>query len=298
MPPKLAKVPVIPKPFSGKAQEDASKYIISFERAAKCNLWNDDTKLAYFPVYLEGTAALWFKSYSKHPNFPNKTWNEVSTAFKDAFTSTSRVEIAELKLLARKQRVGESAEDYIYEMIDLCENAEPGMAESKKIRFIIKGMRPTFLEKINFLDPKTLEELLAYVRKMYETRLLLTHSDEIQEVLGIETQQPDKSALDHITEAMNKMLIVINKQNEKMDTLALQKEELGKEKCKHCSGEHSSNNCPNCYTCGQPGHISRRCYRNTSNPRFSNGYGRQYSRGRGRGAVRGIWRGRSNTYSE
>jgi len=71
-----------------------------------------------------------------------------------------------------------------------------------------------------------LDELLAYVRKMYETRLLYTHSEEIQEQLDIETQQPVKSTLNQIIEALNKMLVVMNKHIEKIDTLALQEQEM------------------------------------------------------------------------
>lgn len=61
---------------------------------------------------------------------------------------------------------------------------------------------------------------------MYETRLLYTHSEEIQEQLDIETQQPVKSTLNQIIEALNKMLVVMNKHIEKIDTLALQEQEM------------------------------------------------------------------------
>jgi len=37
-----------------------------------------------------------------------------------AFLSTAKVEVKERNLNTRKQRIRESAEDYLYEMVDLC----------------------------------------------------------------------------------------------------------------------------------------------------------------------------------
>ena len=151
---KPTKVPVVPKFFKGTPEEDSEKYIIQFERAAQCNNWDDDAKKRYLPVYLEGTAQLWFQDWSREHNIASTTWASFVDTFKYAFLSVAKVDVAERKLYSRKQKLGESAEDYLYEMLDLCHAVDEKMPEAKIVRYIVKGLIPTFLRKSQYLRPQ------------------------------------------------------------------------------------------------------------------------------------------------
>ena len=203
---KPTKVPVIPKPFKGLSTEDPEKYLIQFERVATCNNWDEDNKKKYFPVYLEGTANLWFQDYSRKNNIATTTWLAITTAFRAAFMSVAKIEVAERRLSQRKQTIGESAEDYLYDMLDLCHAVDDTMQEAKVVRYIIKGLRPTFLEKVNLADPKTISELLEVIRKIHETKYLI---NSYEGEVNVVQQQPN----DKLVELMEKLSSLMVEQN-------------------------------------------------------------------------------------
>jgi len=206
---KATKVPVVPKILKGTPDEDPEKYLIQFERAAICNNWNDNCKERYLPVYLEGTANTWFQNWSRNNNIATITWAGFKPIFTKAFLSTAKVEVAERKLNTRKQRIGESAEDYLYEMVDLCYAVDELMPEAKVVRHIIKGLRPTFLEKVNMHDPKTIAEALELIRKIHETRYLVNANEE--DILSI---QPTVDELAKTNELIEKLTSLMIQQNE------------------------------------------------------------------------------------
>jgi len=47
------------------------------------------------------------------------------------FLSTTKVEVKERNLNTRKQRIGESEEDYVYEMVDICYAVDELMPEAQ-----------------------------------------------------------------------------------------------------------------------------------------------------------------------
>jgi len=186
---KPAKVAVIPSKFSGRSNEDPFKYLQNFELAAVSNLWTDDLRLTGLPNYLTDTALLWYHGYVKDRNAAATalagapctakiTWDELRTDLQKGFRTVASKEVAEEKLQARKQKVGESPEDYVYSKLDLLHDFEHSMPLDQKIRHIIKGLRPSYLERIHVMNPQTIEEVIIAIRKIAETQFMIAQNIE------------------------------------------------------------------------------------------------------------------------
>jgi len=204
---KPSKVAVIPQKFSGRSTEDPFKYLQNFELAAHSNLWADDLKLRALPNYLSDTALLWYHSYVKDRNSAATvlagapctakiTWAELTSELQKAFRTVASKEVAEEKLYARKQLIGESPEDYVYSKLDLINDYEPNMAEDQKIRHIIKGLRASYLEKIHIQAPKTVEEVITAIRKIAETQYMIAQNLDSNVTTSVCTP-------DHLKELLN-----------------------------------------------------------------------------------------------
>ena len=250
---KPTKVPVVPKTFSGKATEDPDHYLIAFDRAAKCNNWTEDCKMTYLPVYLEGTANFWYQNWFK--NQAVITWKSLETAFKKAFNSVAKTEVAEQKLQARKQLLGETPEDYIYEMIDLCAKADPAMPVAKQVRTIIKGLRPSYLEKVHLLDPQTIGQLLEAVRKVHEAKYLVEVREE--SVMAVQPVLP-------VSELSSWMAQVDKTLREQASMIRNVTAPRNMGQSTYGRGRGRINNRGDarqlvCWNCSQPGHLKSQC---------------------------------------
>jgi hypothetical protein len=188
---KASKVAIIPTTFGGRLDEDAFKYLQKFELVSISNHWTDDIKVIQLPNYLVGTAEKWFLNWKRErkasyvppasaPTAPQPpiTWAELTAALQLAFKNVGSKDIAEQKLLARKQKAGETAEDYLYSKLDLINDYDEFMPVASKIRYIVKGLRPSYLEKINFIGPTTIAEVLDGIRRISESSYLIEHREE------------------------------------------------------------------------------------------------------------------------
>jgi len=181
---KPAKIAVVPPKFSGRLNEDAFKYLQNFQLAAISNVWTDDLKIKAIPNYLTDTALNWYHSYVRDrnaaatlaagaPATAKITWTEFVDDIQKAFKTVASKEVAEQKLNDRKQQIGEGPEDYVYSMLDLLNDFNSDMQDESRIRYIIKGLRASYLEKIHFLAPKTIPDLIAAIRRIAETQFMI-----------------------------------------------------------------------------------------------------------------------------
>jgi len=149
-----------------------------FIRVSISNQWPDDVKVIQLPNYLTGTAELWYVTWLDNRNKAAAAtaagvtavgWDELTKALQKAFKNVAHQEVAEHKLLSRKQKIGESAEDYVYSMLDLIQDFDPCISETSKVRRIIKGLKPLHLENINPMQISTIKDVLDAIRKVAET---------------------------------------------------------------------------------------------------------------------------------
>ncbi|CAL8077639.1 unnamed protein product [Orchesella dallaii] len=253
---KPKRVAVIPKTFSGSREQDPEKHLKQYERAAACNHWDEATKLLYFPVYLDGTATLWYENFEKKlkDNGVELSWLIIPDAFKKGFTTIARADVAERKLHVRKQHVGESAEDYVYEIVDLCRKVDNNMPEDRIVRTTIKGLRPAFLDRINLMQPNTINEVLECIRKVQETKFLVDCQTEQSEVIAVSREDNEmKNMINQLNENLAKQTDAVTKLIEKL-TMPQQPPRA-------------------CYNCGLTNHIARNCIR----PRINQPRPQQYN---------------------
>jgi hypothetical protein len=235
------KLNVVPTRFSSRNEQDPEKYIEKFELASECNNWLPEHRLKFLPTYLDGTAFTWYINYKKEfdrramaaarvldPKNPQPVpldYPTLKTDFIDAFPSIAKIEVAERKLDKRRQLSSESPEDYMYDMFDLCKAFDPHMPEDAIVRKTIKGLRPGYLEKINFADPQNMDDLLKAIRKIKETNYLLDQTFETQSTLAVlpATQKTDpevSKALLALNEALSSQTSLIQKLQQQQNKMA------------------------------------------------------------------------------
>lgn len=85
--------------------------------------------------------------------------------FIKAFTSSGyRLKIYS-KIINRRQRSDETAQSYCYDILSLCTKLNPEMPESEKILHLLRGLKPTLLQRVMMYDPASCAELLQYAKR-------------------------------------------------------------------------------------------------------------------------------------
>jgi hypothetical protein len=170
-----------PSVFSGKSGEDAADWMDRYEVLADYNRWTDADKRTNFGIYLEGPARQWFQCLT-----PPNDWGDTAAVaakqqqaatpairgmrsiFIREFLQDSYASYQESRLRKRKQGINEPAAEYYYEIINLCRLMDPNMSEEAKLHHLYEGLKPTLVEKIWVLQPKTCANFLAAVRRHTE----------------------------------------------------------------------------------------------------------------------------------
>lgn len=168
------KLAIIPQKFSGEDEECSREFIESFEQAASSNNWTQDICVIQFPNYLIRTAAKWWRAYknaTRRAAATAPTWKEIQDAFLSAFAS-SGILAAELRLDTRKQFFEENPEQYVFDIISLCDKVDAGMSNERRVRFLLRNMDEFYLSRIMPLDPKTPQDVLVHMRRVAEIETL------------------------------------------------------------------------------------------------------------------------------
>ncbi|OXA38364.1 Retrovirus-related Pol polyprotein from transposon opus [Folsomia candida] len=259
---KPVKLGVIPSTFSGRADQDPYKYLQRFELAAQANSWDETIKTAQLQNYLADTALLWLHKYLKEqnaqataaasgtPTIAKIKWKDITEALQKAFRTVASKEVAEDKMLARKQRSGESPEDYVYAKIDLISDYESDMDETTQVRHIVRGLKPLYFEKIYPQNLKTVEEVLNQIRRISDTQFLITKYEEVNSVAPATKAVAD---LSKILELQNKQHA---QQMDKMMEVFTTQFKFQNNKTQNFSQQ---NNLVQCANCGKRNHNANQC---------------------------------------
>ena len=163
--PDRVKVPnsvVDPGTFSGLSTENVCHYLRHFETVARASDWDGGRKCKYLPCFLRGAARSWYENFITYTTEADLTWEILSAALLSNFNSQSFKELAIAKLGMRFQGDTEAFESYFYDVLNFCTTIDPVMNEESKVRYILRGMRPTLVEKIYPLGCKTTAEVLQH----------------------------------------------------------------------------------------------------------------------------------------
>lgn len=149
--------PRTPKPFYGEAFEDAEDWLEQFERTANFNGWNEQRKLHNVYYSLEEAARTWFENNEADMS----TWQEFRQRLLKTYVSIDRKEKAEAALHARIQCPNESVAMYAEDMARLFRRADSSMADDKKVRHLMRGVKQEIFDGLVRNPPRTTSEFIA-----------------------------------------------------------------------------------------------------------------------------------------
>ena len=258
---------VAPRNFSG--QEDINDWINHFKHIAKCNNWSDRLQLNRIPIYLTGTAEMWFSEFMRESEEKGEalTIQNVLDGLINAFRPQNYRSLNHSALINRRQRIGESFHDYYIDMVNLCRKVNPLMSEQDKFMYITNNMRSTLIERVMILQPKSCKELLEKCKACEEIEGLANNRPDYNCFLvsGLQARQstdqtPAKleTSESAILEQFDKLL---DNFGEKIVN-SLQRPNNFPRNQRTVDGK------PICNSCGLAGHFARTCYRNRN--RYTN----------------------------
>jgi len=161
-------MPRAPCIFSGNATtQDANKWLKDFDRIATYNRWDEQMRLANVVFYLADTARQWFDNNEDKIS----NWTEFCKLLEEAFCQKDeRKHQAERTLLTRAQRVDETSESYIQDVLSLGHRVNPSMPEDEKVAHIMKGIIEDLYQTLIVQEYRTAEELVARCRLIENLR--------------------------------------------------------------------------------------------------------------------------------
>ncbi|KZS10212.1 Uncharacterized protein APZ42_025365 [Daphnia magna] len=273
--------------FSGKGGEDAADWMDRYEVLADYNRWTDADKRANFGIYLEGPARQWFQRLT-----PPNGWGDTAAVaatqqqtrtpaisgmrsiFIKEFLQDSYAGYQERKLRIRKQGTNEPTAKYYYEIINLCRLMDPNMSEEAKLHHLYEGLKPTLVEKILVLLPKTCIDFLAAVRRHTEAAELACNKGWAVHMLEEEREREEEKSVaaatsrDNEEPSLKQLLEVV--QQLQGEIVAMKKRGGRKERSRADNGTTQSQNEATppqrtadgrqiCFYCKAKGHIKRYC---------------------------------------
>lgn len=156
-----------PRKFNGTDGNDAEDWLSMFERVSNHNRWDDKNKLINVPFSLTGLAETWCNNNESR----NKTWSSFRCNFMEVFGRPSLRKLqAEQRLRVRGQQSGETFTSYIEDVIDLCKRVDPSMAETEKVRHILKGVDDDAFQMLLSKDPRTVVDVARLCQSFDELR--------------------------------------------------------------------------------------------------------------------------------
>ena len=142
-----------PPIFEGKPQEDVVAWLEEYQETAEFNLWAPDESLRHVRWALAGFAKNCYRNLNPQP----ATFPEFRQAIQGAFKNPAYDSGIAAQLRHRKQGIDESPVIYCFDKLHLCSRVDPRMAEGVKVDHLIRGMKPTLVERIypyiNFANP-------------------------------------------------------------------------------------------------------------------------------------------------
>ncbi|XP_055924547.1 uncharacterized protein LOC129956639 [Argiope bruennichi] len=122
--------------------------------------------LANVIFYLAGTSRQWFDN--NEDTFTD--WTVFRNSLKNTFCrAADRKREAESLLLTRAQRIGESSESYIQDVLSLCRNVNPSMAEDEKVAHLMKGIAEDLYQILSSQEYETTD---AFVKRCRHIEIL------------------------------------------------------------------------------------------------------------------------------
>ncbi|UYV61868.1 K02A2.6-like [Cordylochernes scorpioides] len=149
---------ICPSTFAGDGSQDAQKWLKEYKRVAKFNRWDDTMCLAN-----AGTARKCFENNEEALT----SWDDFQRALGEAFGQQEEViKEAESLLKNRAQKVKESSETYIQDLLYLCQIVNPRMDDETKLGHLMKGVAEDIYQILIAKDVENVSQFLKECRKI------------------------------------------------------------------------------------------------------------------------------------
>lgn len=148
--------PRVPTCFHGDAFEDVEDWLDQFERVARFNQWDAAQKLRNVYFSLEDGARTWFLNREARL----QSWDDFREELHNTFASTDRRDHAMRLLELRVQKPNESVAMFAEDMARLFRRADPEMAEAKKLRYLMHGVKEQLFAGLVRNPPQTVQAFI------------------------------------------------------------------------------------------------------------------------------------------
>jgi len=152
--------------FKG-GNQDPIEWLESFERACETNRIPVPRRIILVASYLKGTALTWFnRQIIRYWDDNNNAHLSFVPLFKEEFCSPFKLSQWKHQLRNRKQKPGETIEEYVAAISELWKRIDPGnnRTELDRIHEFIEGLRPEFIVPVQSAMPITVEEAMEKAR--------------------------------------------------------------------------------------------------------------------------------------
>ena len=163
-----------PKIFRG-GNEDVVKWLEDLEHSYEVAHIPDNNKLDLVTYALRGEALVWYKNHKS--NF--STWCKFVSQLKHTYVPVYYQELAFKKLDAYSQTENQSICNFYNHLIKLCNDADPTMTDSTKLKHLLNKTKPSLQFEIRRKKPTTSEQFLEDGKDVEELFHLSTFNTNI-----------------------------------------------------------------------------------------------------------------------
>ena len=149
------------EPFEGKKTEDAGEWLYTFEWIADNCQWSREIRIMQLRRFLKGTARNWFDCLPKEVK---QNYERTMEEFKKAFTPESTHRFYQ-QLMELQQSEDEDVEDYLYQLLKLCQKANTQMTDLEKMHYFVRGLWRDLQDSVISRGAKNLTEAVEAAKK-------------------------------------------------------------------------------------------------------------------------------------
>ena len=154
---------IVLRPYTGDNKcEDLIDWIDQYENLATDLNWKDSERVCKLPLYLDGTAKLWYNNWIR-PRLNQggyKTFSDIRKKMITVLLKPDYCSEYHRRMTTRKQGKDQSPTTFVIQMQALCKRVDRNMTESTILSFIREGLDSRLKPWISAQNPRTIEELL------------------------------------------------------------------------------------------------------------------------------------------
>ena len=241
-------------------KQNVERWLDDYVDLATAMDWSPAARCRKFALYLGGNAKDWYRTDVADSTSLRDNWDNLRTAFLDEFLPTDLESYRRRLLIRRQQNESEDVSDYIRSKKRLCYDVDSAMDEAEKVRYIIEGLQPDILEKVELFrnlitDVHRLK--LHAVQAETAIRLRTVHDSERDKSRPLPCFDGRRGRTDIVMYTRSSSTGKRNHQAD-FDEYQCRFDKFQKKDLSYCKDEHEELKVT-CYYCYQKGHMQREC---------------------------------------